>query len=251
MRRTYSFDPGDKRHLSMPTLLRSPPKPEMPENEESNPKRYADCMRLLARSSMRSVDVVVSRSPPTTNIAICSLVNDMGPMPSHCTSPAVVAAGAATARNETKHARLRELIARGALLVPLVVPVARTMPSLICEVLHPAAHWSGSLEGGPWSDVLGAAGAGAKSHAAAAEPAARQGVGRPVVRDAGQDAGGEGGGRHRRRPCARRAPEVAARARPPRAPSPFEPGATPFFHPAHPSRLSRSEVHPPPAPDLL
>ena len=38
---------------------------------------------------------------------------------------------------------------------------------------------------------------------------------------------------------------------PPRAPSPFEPGATPFFHPAHPSRLSRSEVHPPPAPDLL
>ena len=36
-----------------------------------------------------------------------------------------------------------------------------------------------------------------------------------------------------------------------RAPSPFEPGATPFFHPAHPSRLSRSEVHPPPAPDLL
>ena len=111
VRRTYSFDPNGKRHLSMPTLLRSPPKPEMPENEESNPKRYADCMRLLwLASSMRSVDVVVSLLPTDDeNIAICSLVNDMGPMllalhKHQRSSPQVLL----PLGDETKHAGLRE-----------------------------------------------------------------------------------------------------------------------------------------------
>ena len=256
VRRTYSFDPNGKRHLSMPTLLRSPPKPEMPENEESNPKRYADCMRLLwLASSMRSVDVVVSLLPTDDeNIAICSLVNDMGPMllalhKHQRSSPQVLL----PLGDETKHAGLRELIARGALLVPpFVVPVARTMPSLICEVLHPAAHWSGSLEGGPWSDALGAAGAGddestrllpsPRPDKASDDPSYATPAKTPAAKAAAATEGALARGERRKSPLA---------LDPPRAPSPFEPGATPFFHPAHPSRLSRSEVHPPPAPDLL
>mmetsp|Transcript_58763 Transcript_58763/g.161249 ORF Transcript_58763/g.161249 Transcript_58763/m.161249 type:complete len:124 (-) Transcript_58763:685-1056(-) len=30
---------------------------------------------------------------------------------------------------------------------PFVVPRAVALPSLVCEVLHPAAHWTGSLSG--------------------------------------------------------------------------------------------------------
>ena len=33
---------------------------------------------------------------------------------------------------------------------PFVVPMHSALPSLVCEVLHPMAHWSGSLAEGDW-----------------------------------------------------------------------------------------------------
>ena len=111
---------------------------------------------------------------------------------------------------------------------------------------------AGSLEGGPWSDALGAVGAGddestrllpsPRPDKASDDPSYATPAKTPAAKAAAATEGALARGERRKSPLA---------LDPPRAPSPFEPGATPFFHPAHPSRLSRSEVHPPPAPDLL
>ena len=126
-------------------LLRAPPEPAMPEDAEHNPERYAQCMRLLwLAASMKSFDVLVALLPTDQqNLEICRLVADMLPL----------------LQSVHKHQRAppQVLIALGdeAALAdlslapqPFVVPMHSALPSLVCEVLHPMAHWSGPLVGG-------------------------------------------------------------------------------------------------------
>ena len=222
----------------------------MPENEESNQA----LRRLHAPAVARVVDALGRRrrvAAPHGRREHCDLFARQrhgADAVSIAQAPAVVTAGAATARGRDEargaaRAHRQRRAARPAVRGAGGAP----MPSLICEVLHPAAHWSGSPEGGPWSDALGAAGAGDD------EPTRLPPSPRP---DKASDdpsyatpAVAEGGGRHRgrlargeRRVRSRStaAGAVAVRARrhallPPGAPEPA---------------LALGGA-PPPAPDLL
>lgn len=115
----------------------------MPEDPEYAPERYAQCMRLLwLAASMKSFDVVVCLLPTDeANISMCELVADMVPMLQYTRSrdpspPQVV----------TYLSTPSPYDFAGIDPAPLVIPRRMAMPSLICEVLHPTAHWSGSLE---------------------------------------------------------------------------------------------------------
>jgi hypothetical protein len=130
---------------SLAGLLARPTVPQMPEDPDDDPERYGKCMRLLwLAASMKSFDVVVLLlKTDEANVAMCELVGDMVPM-LHFTrrrdpSPPQVLV---TLSEPEQWAA----VFRGMLPSPLVLPKRTAMPSLVCEVLHPAAHWSGSLE---------------------------------------------------------------------------------------------------------
>ena len=143
VRRTHSFDQR-KRPGSIGNLLRAPPTPVMPEDAENNPERYAQCMRLLwLAASMKSFDVLVALLPTDkANLEICGLVADMLPLlqsvHKHQRQPPQVLVTLSS-----------EDVLRGHDLSPrpFVIPHHKAVPSLVCEVLHPMAHWSGALEG--------------------------------------------------------------------------------------------------------
>ena len=117
----------------------------MPEDPSEDPVRYAQCMRLLwLAASMKAFDVVICLLPTDEeNLAMCELIGDMAPMLQYTrrresAPPQVVAVLGAPERHREA---LRELSP-----APLVLPRRTAMPSLVCEVLHPAAHWSGALD---------------------------------------------------------------------------------------------------------
>lgn len=98
-------------------------------------------------ASMKSFDVVVCLLPTDeSNLALCELIGDMAPMLQYTRKRAernpsppqvVVAMGTPAAHAESLHVLQ---------LAPLVLPRRTALASLVCEVLHPAAHWSGSLD---------------------------------------------------------------------------------------------------------
>jgi len=120
--------------------------PCMPEDPIEDPDRYAQCMRLLwLAASMKSFDVVVCLLPSDEeNTSVCELIGDMVPMLQYTRkrdpSPPQVVVALSSADCLDDMTYLSPL--------PLVIPRAAslTVPALICEVLHPAAHWSGSLD---------------------------------------------------------------------------------------------------------
>ena len=146
--RSHSFTrpSADGRRRSFADLLAPPSVPTMPEDPDEDPERYAQCMRLLwLAASMKSFDVVVCLlSTDDANVAMCELIGDMVPMLQFTRkrdpSPPqvlVTLSGRAEAYRDT----FSEILPS-----PLVLPRRTAMPSLVCEVLHPAAHWSGSLD---------------------------------------------------------------------------------------------------------
>ena len=74
---------------------------------------------------------------------------------------------------------------------PFVIPHHVAVPSLVCEVLHPTAHWSGALEG---TAAGGAAGAGDTTPGGTPKP--EEGAATPAKRESGE----------RRRPKGARSP---------------------------------------------
>ena len=147
-RRTRSFSHRFERRVRSVAELISPPwVPSMPEDPLEHPERYAQCMRLLwLAASMKAFDVVVILlATDEANVAMCELIGDMVPMLQFTrkrdpSPPQVVVA---LSENAAVDAHLEFYHLRPA---PLVIPRAAALPSLVCEVLHPAAHWSGSLE---------------------------------------------------------------------------------------------------------
>jgi len=123
----------------------------MPEDPDEDPERYAQCMRLLwLAASMKAFDVVVLLLPTEeANAAMCELISDMVPMLQFTRKrdpqppQVVVALPTDTARSlASQHlSPLAHLVPE-----PLVITRGSALSSLVCEVLHPAAHWSGSLE---------------------------------------------------------------------------------------------------------
>lgn len=151
-RRSVSFNRNHfvrRRRLSRTEIaldmLQAPAVPQMPEQVHNDPVRYAQCMRLLwLAASMKSFDVVVLLLPSDAdNVAMCHLVSDMVPMLQYTrkrdpSPPQVVVA------LEDPDAAVKDLL--DVLPVPLVLPRKAAMPSLVCEILHPYAHWSGALD---------------------------------------------------------------------------------------------------------
>ena len=247
MRRTYSFDPNGKRHLSMPTL---PARRRSPKCLRTRSRTQA-LRRLHAPAVARvvdaPVDVIVSLLPTDDeNIAIVRSSTTWGRCCWHCTSTSGrhrrCCYRSGTRRNtRATRAHRRRRAARPAFVVRWRAPCRRSSARN-----YPAAHWSGSLEGGPCPTPSAPPAPATMSRRGCCRPAARQGVGRPVVRDAGQDAG-QGGGRPGR--PARGDAEVAARARPAAGAVAVRARRHPF-HPAHEPALALGGA-PPPAPDLL
>ena len=147
----------------------------MPEDPSEDPVRYAQCMRLLwLAASMKAFDVVICLLPTDEeNLAMCELIGDMAPMLQYTrrresAPPQVVAVLGAPERHREA---LRELSP-----APLVLPRRTAMPSLVCEVLHPAAHWSGALDSTGKEPMRLDAAAVAAAAAAATADARRRGA---------------------------------------------------------------------------
>ena len=127
-------------------LLGPPAVPSMPEDPSEDPVRYAQCIRLLwLAASMKAFDVVVVLlESDAANAAMCELIGDMVPM-LHFTrkrdpSPPQVVVALADADEMTR--RQFDFLSPK----PLLIPRSVALPSLVCEVLHPTAHWSASLD---------------------------------------------------------------------------------------------------------
>ena len=138
-------------------LLKSPEVPTLPESEESDPERHMMCLRLLwLWASMKSLDVVICLLPTDdANLELCELIGDMGPaLKSSASAKNVLPPQVVVTLDDADDAdRLFGTLEPP----PLVIPSEGALSSLICEVLHPTAHWSGSLEGA--HDAQGANGA--------------------------------------------------------------------------------------------
>ena len=141
-------------------LLQAPPVAEMPESTEADPEHHAKCLRLLwLWAAMKSLSVVVCMLPSDEeNLALCELIGDLAPMLSRAhmrSAPpqAVVTLEDADGADEL----LSHLHPR-----PLVIPRKVTLASLIAEVLHPEAHWTGTLKGSALEGTRRSAGAQAQ-----------------------------------------------------------------------------------------
>jgi len=138
--------------LSVTELLSAPTTPEMPVSPEEAPERYARCMRLLLLASgMKSFDVVVLMlSTDDENLRMNALLNDMRQMLRFVTRskteydgrPQVVI----PVFNDQRAKDFEEQAEEKGLPTPLIIPRRAALPGLVCEVLHPNAHWTGSLE---------------------------------------------------------------------------------------------------------
>ena len=136
----------------MADLFSAPLTPEMPVSAEDNPDYYSSCMRLLyLASAMKSFDVVVlMAATDEDNVKLFSLLGDMRPVLEYVTRrkneiegrPQVVV----PMLNEARQAEFAQVAVEKGQAPPLVIPRRLALPSLVCEVLHPDAHWSGSLE---------------------------------------------------------------------------------------------------------
>ena len=141
-------------------VLQPPTVPAIKEIAGDDSEKYSRCLRLLwLKASMRSLDVVISLLPTDDeNLSIAELVADMNPAlkathaPSDHTAhtPQLVV----SLKNADDLAEMHELLEPA----PLVIPRQDTLASLVCEVLHPSAHWSGVLGEGLVTPVTKGAG---------------------------------------------------------------------------------------------
>ena len=136
---------------NMMEMLQAPAPMEMPEAADRHPERFAKCLRLLwLWASMKSLNVVVCLLPTDDeNLELCELVGDLAPMlheaqMSTLPPPQVVLSLASA---DDADGLLHHLEPP-----PLVIPRDVTLASLLCEVLHPEAHWTGSLDEASISD---------------------------------------------------------------------------------------------------
>ncbi|KAL3921296.1 MAG: hypothetical protein SGPRY_004953 [Prymnesium sp.] len=147
--------------LSVAELLSPPSAPEMPEGAADEPHRYSACMRLLMLAScMKSLDVVLLMMPSDEeNLRLNRVVNEMRHLLRYVTGnftesdvsgrPQVVILVSNESRAQLSSPREQEFIHQAAEKEhppPLIIPRRASLPGLVCEVLHPAAHWSGSVE---------------------------------------------------------------------------------------------------------
>ena len=145
--RSTSFGGLGERRRNLAEMLGPPTVPSMPEDPIEDPVRYAQCIRLLwLAASMKSFDVVVCMlDSDEANVAMCELIGAMVPMLQFTrkrdpSPPQVVVALSAAASAD---AHLEFFHVQPA---PLIIPRRSAMASLVCEVLHPMAHWTASLE---------------------------------------------------------------------------------------------------------
>jgi len=119
-----------------------PPEPAMPAEQGENPDRYARSMRLLwLAASMKNFDVVIAVLPTDgENIALLRLIHDMLPL-----LLAVRKHGGAPPQVLVQLDDPAMLTGLQLHPKPLVIPKLIVLPSLICEILHPTAHWTGVL----------------------------------------------------------------------------------------------------------
>lgn len=135
---------GNSIRQSVAELLAPPAVPIMPEDPTEDPVRYAQCIRLLwLAASMKAFDVVVVLlDSDEANVAMCEIIGDMVPMLQFTrrrdpSPPQVVVALADADADRLEF----EFITP----TPLLIPRNVALPSLVCEILHPTAHWSASL----------------------------------------------------------------------------------------------------------
>ena len=154
--RSRSFGKATSRS-SFAELLAPPSVPQMPEDPDEDPVRYAQCMRLLwLAASMKSFDVVVCLlATDDANVDMCELISDMVPMLQFTRKldPQPPQVLVTLTGSDADNRKLLE----GIRPMPLVLPRRTAMPSLVCEVLHPDAHWTGALDRwagqrGVWED---------------------------------------------------------------------------------------------------
>ena len=120
---------------------------------EDDPARYAYSMRLLwLAASMKNLDVIlVLVSSDSECLEVCRLVNELMPMiersrkASWSKPPQVVI----SLEDETQ---AHQLTPSPNCEPPLVIGPRLALPRLICEVLHPTAHYTGSFESSPLLD---------------------------------------------------------------------------------------------------
>jgi len=120
-----------------------PPKPALPERVADDPDSFGQGMRLLWHAAcMKNLDVIVVLLPDPQCINICQLVHDMLPL-----LQAVRKADASEVPqlvcSLSNPALLR---GRDLTPAPLVIAAERALSSLVAEVLHPTAHWTGTLD---------------------------------------------------------------------------------------------------------
>lgn len=149
LRRANSFDP--RRPKSALDLLRAPPAPPMPEDKLRNPERYSQCMRLLwLAASMKSFDVVVVLLPDDAqSLVMCQLIADMLPLLQFTRKSGQKVQLVVALHDESL---VETLVLKPE---PFVIPRHEALPALVCEVLHPNAHWTGQLYGGAPASLPG------------------------------------------------------------------------------------------------
>lgn len=130
-------------------LLSLPEEPTLSVRRELEPERHALAMRLLwLAASMKNCDVIVALLPSDAQcLELAAIVSQMGGLltavrkkEQEGTPPQLIVA----LRDQSEASLLDEMRLEPK---PLVVTPELTLPALICEVLHPNAHWTGSLDG--------------------------------------------------------------------------------------------------------
>mmetsp|Transcript_42586 Transcript_42586/g.141674 ORF Transcript_42586/g.141674 Transcript_42586/m.141674 type:complete len:296 (-) Transcript_42586:442-1329(-) len=111
-------------------------------------------MRLLwLAASMKNLDVILVLLPTDGEcLEVCHLISEAMPLVEQARRqrwskpPQVIV----SLRDDAAAAKLTASLTPP----PLVVGPTLALPRLICEVLHPMAHWTGSFESTPMQDVL-------------------------------------------------------------------------------------------------
>lgn len=148
-RSTSSLEKGLLDHM-----CRQTPSSEGREGLEEPSLRFADSMRLLwLAASMKNLDVILVLLPTDSEcLEVCNLISEAMPLVEQARRqrwskpPQVIV----SLRDDAAAAKLTASLTPP----PLVVGPTLALPRLICEVLHPMAHWTGSFESTPMQDVL-------------------------------------------------------------------------------------------------
>ena len=155
-------------HASITDMLTAPAPGGLPEGLAADPDRHAKCLRLLwLWASMKAFNVVVCLLPTdAANLEVCELIGDLGPLirtaQMKAVPPQVVVSlhdvdgegsDAVELHTGSRAHQVRQELLSHLDPLPLVLPRKSVLSSLICEILHPEAHWTGALEEAIGADV--------------------------------------------------------------------------------------------------